>query len=120
MKIEDAIAALTDMAARQPNREQTLVVTVLSPGKIGSSPCVTVTDMHAGFDWNSGKILLSTDKQLTVLSPEDVAAIHKSAKDGQSWHAFKRYERQANEIQVLKNEIATLKGVTIDSKTKAL
>ena len=78
-----------------------LHVVVISPGSLGGTPCVPIINMHAGFDWDNGKVLLQPETPLTRLTTEDVAAIHESAKKGQSWHAFKSYEKQANQIKNL-------------------
>lgn len=110
MKVEEAIELLTGVIARQPNRDWNVVVKVFNPGTVGGTPCVGVNRLHIGFDWDNGKVMLETDVPLTTLTPEDVAAIHKSAKDGQSWHAFQSYKKQAERIKALEAEIASLKA----------
>jgi hypothetical protein len=112
-----AMAVLAEAKSRGENRKDfQLKVRVLSPGAIGGSPCVSVTSMHLGIDWNDGRVLIDTDKPLTILSPEDVAAIHKSAKDGQSWHAYQQYKKQGDTIQSQQATIEQLKQDITDAK----
>lgn len=90
-------------------RGHALHVKVFAPGSVGGTPSVAVTAMHIGIDWDAGKLLIDTDKPLTILSPEDVAAIHKSAKEGQSWHAY-QYKKQDAIIKAQAAELEALKG----------
>ena len=83
-------------------------VRVCSPGSIGPTPAVMVKSLFAGFDWDHGRLILETDHQLTRLSEQEVADIHKSAKDGQSWHAFQSHKRQAETIRRLEDELEML------------
>lgn len=75
-----------------------VVIRVERPGSIGGTPCVEVESLHAGFDWDSGKLLIYPAKPLTALSAEDVAAIHESVSKGQSWHAYEAYKKQMARI----------------------
>lgn len=88
--------------------ESTLQIVVLQPGNIGGTPTVGVEQAHFGFDWDARKLMLYPVQPLTKLSDEDVAAIHKSAKEGQSWHAYQQYTKQADRIKALEAEIARL------------
>jgi RPA family protein len=91
-------------------REQTtLQVEVFRPGAVGGTPRVAIVGMQAGFDWDNGAMLLKPESRLTTLTPEDVAAIHDSARKGQSWHAFQQYKKQADRIKELEAEVAALK-----------
>lgn len=64
-----------------------VVIKIHRPGSVGGTPCVPVTSLQVGFDWDNGKLILIPQQPLTALTPEDVAAIHESLKLGQSWHA---------------------------------
>lgn len=114
MEIEKAVAALTGVSARQGGRNWKLFVKVLNPGAIGGTPCVAVTQLNFGIDWDNGKVLIETDSPLTVLSPEDVEAVRESVKRGQSWHAYQAYKRQADRIKALEAEVAALKAANGD------
>jgi hypothetical protein len=109
VNIQDAIQILTRTSQQQSGRDWKIFVKVFQPGSVGGTPCVEVAGMQAGIDWDAGRIIVTTNKELTTLSPEDVAAIHKSAKSGQSWHAFQQYKKQADRIKVLEAELAALK-----------
>ncbi len=87
-----------------------LAVRVYQPGSLGGTPCVKVTGMHAGIDWDRAKLLISTEQPLTVLTPEDVEAIRQSAAKGQSWHAYQAYKAQNERIKALEAEVASLKA----------
>ncbi len=82
----------------------------LNPGAVGGSPKVGLVEVHAGIDWNAGHVIFTPAVPLTELSSDDVQAIHKSAKDGQSWHAYQSYKTQADRIRTLEAEIAALKA----------
>jgi hypothetical protein len=113
MKLEEVIEQLSGVISRQPNREWKLFVKVFNPGTVGGTPCVSVKHLNVGFDWDNGKVMIETDVPLTTLTPEDVAAIHKSAKEGQSWHAFQSFKKQAERIKALESEITSLKATRV-------
>lgn len=89
--------------------QTTLQVEVFQPGSIGGTPRVPITAMQAGFDWDNGAMLLKPEKRLTVLTPEQVAAIERSARKGQSWHAYEAQKRLRERIRELEAELAALK-----------
>lgn len=62
-----------------------------------------------GFDWDHGKLLLKTEKQLTALSPEEVTAIMESVRRGSSWHAYKAQENLREHNKRLQAEVQSLK-----------
>jgi hypothetical protein len=109
MNLQKAIEQLSRVVALQGNRDWKLVVKVFRPGTVGGTPCVEVKGLDVGFDWDNGKVMIESDTPLTTLTPEDVAAIHKSAKEGQSWHAFQSHKKQAERIKFLEAEIVALK-----------
>ncbi|HFV4773015.1 TPA: hypothetical protein ACIWR0_005522, partial [Escherichia coli] len=53
-------------------RDMDVTIVVHSPGSIGSTPSVEVQSIHAGFDWDSGKVLIFPAQPLTTLTPEQV------------------------------------------------
>lgn len=116
ISLADALTVLASVR-NQPAQLHTLHVKIFSPGSVGGSPCVAVTGIHAGFDWNAGKLLIETSQPLTALTPEDVAAIHKSAKEGQSWHAYQTFKKQADAIKDRDTEISELKATISDQMT---
>jgi hypothetical protein len=104
MKLSEAIEALERIRLRGGDPE--LVVTVQSQGGLGGTPAVAVTGIHAGFDWDSGKVLISTARALTELSAEDVEAIRTSVRRGNSWHAYQAYKRLREKIAELERQLA--------------
>ncbi|STJ52092.1 Uncharacterised protein [Escherichia coli] len=69
-------------------RDMDVTIVVHSPGSIGSTPSVEVQSIHAGFDWDSGKVLIFPSQPLTTLTPEQITDITDSVRKGQSWHAI--------------------------------
>lgn len=96
--------------SQHPRREQELRVVVFQPGAVGGTPTVGVTGITAGFDWDNGKLLLTTETPLTTLKPEDVAAIRESVSKGQSWHAYQSYKKQQEKIDALTREVEQLRA----------
>lgn len=106
MKAEDAAKVIE--RAKLGGREWDLVISVFNPGTIGGSPCVPVERMQCGFDWDNGKLMIYPAQELTALTPDDVAAIHRSAKDGQSWHAYQQDKRWREKCDGLQAKIDAL------------
>lgn len=71
-----------------------VVIKIERPGSIGGTPCVAVTSLNVGFDWDNGKLILVPQHPLTMLTAEDVAAIRESVSKGQSWHAYEAHKKQ--------------------------
>lgn len=82
-----------------------LVVEVYAPGSVGGTPATEVVSLHAGFDWDNGRMILKTARPVTLLTPEDVAAIHKSAREGESWHAYQRHKRWQEKYDALQAKL---------------
>ncbi|EBE5032452.1 hypothetical protein CLK72_15740 [Salmonella enterica] len=98
-------------------RDMDVTIVVHSPGSIGSTPSVEVQSIHAGFDWDSGKVLIFPAQPLTTLTPEQITDITDSVRKGQSWHAYQEYkkhkeqlEKLSIELDVAKQRIAELEG----------
>lgn len=65
-------------------RDMDVTIVVHSHGSIGSTPSVEVQSIHAGFDWDSGKVLIFPAQPLTTLTPEQITDITDSVRKGQS------------------------------------
>ena len=100
------IASLRGKQYRDPDTKVTIVIH--SPGTVGATPSVDVQSIHAGFDWDSGQIMIFPSEPLTVLSKEQVEAICESVHKGQSWHAFQEYKRHKEEIEKAQARIKEL------------
>ena len=104
MKLSDAMLILERIRAQGGDPE--LLVTIQSEGGLGGTPSVAVTGIHAGFDWDSGKVLISTERALTGLSAEDVEAIRASVRQGGSWHAYQAHKRLRERIAELERQLS--------------
>ncbi|MCN7876056.1 ead/Ea22-like family protein [Escherichia coli] len=82
---------------------------VHSPGSIGSTPSVEVQSIHAGFDWDSGKVLIFPAQPLTTLTPEQITDITDSVRKGQSWHAYQEYKKHKEQLEKLSIELDAAK-----------
>ncbi len=99
-------------------RDMDVTIVVHSPGSIGSTPSVEVQSIHAGFDWDSGKVLIFPSQPLTTLTPEQITDITDSVRKGQSWHAYQEYKKHQEQLEKLsieldaaKQRIAELEGM---------
>lgn len=90
-------------------RDMDVTIVVHSPGSIGSTPSVEVQSIHAGFDWDSGKVLIFPAQPLTTLTPEQVADITDSVRKGQSWHAYQGYKKHKEQLEKLSIELDAAK-----------
>ncbi len=90
-------------------RDMDVTIVVHSPGSIGSTPSVEVQSIHAGFDWDSGKVLIFPAQPLTTLTPEQVADITGSVRKGQSWHAYQEYKKHKEQLEKLSIELDAAK-----------
>ena len=87
MKLSTLIPALQIILATHGDAD--VLVCVQSQGELrGHTPAVAVTDAHAGFDWDSGRVLLSTENPLVALSADEVSAILKSVRAGHPGSLF--------------------------------
>lgn len=90
-------------------RDMDVTIVIHSPGSIGSTPSVEVQSIHAGFDWDSGKVLIFPAQPLTTLTPEQITDITDSVRKGQSWHAYQEYKKHQEQLEKLSIELDTAK-----------
>ena len=90
-------------------RDMDVTIVVHSPGSIGSKPSVEVQSIHAGFDWDSGKVLIFPAQPLTTLTPEQITDITDSVRKGQSWHAYQEYKKHKEQLEKLSIELDAAK-----------
>ncbi len=90
-------------------RDMDVTIVVHSPGSIGSTPSVEVQSIHAGFDWDSGKVLIFPSQPLTTLTPEQITDITDSVRKGQSWHAYQEYKKHQEQLEKLSIELDSAK-----------
>lgn len=87
-----------------------VVIQTYSPGRIGGSPCVNIKNVNVGFDWDQGKVFLTPETPLTVLSTDDIVAIRESVSKSQSWHSFQELNKLKGRIHKLEKELAELRN----------
>lgn len=114
MFLKEVFERILRLFKNSPNLE--LRIVVQSQGSVGGTPSVAVSNVQAGFDWDSGKLLIYPEQVLTALTPEDIAAIRESVSRGQSWHAYQQYKKQAERIKALEQELAALRAPQGDSR----
>lgn len=104
IKLRQLIDTLDRITERRGNRldDVNVVLEVYNPGSIGGTPCVPIVSLDLGIDWDANKLILHTDKTLSVLTDEEKAAILESVKKGQSWHAYQSHKKQSDELKKLK------------------
>ena len=90
-------------------RDMHVTIVIHSPGSIGSTPSVEVQSIHAGFDWDSGKVLIFPAQPLTTLTPEQITDITDSVRKGQSWHAYQEYKKHKEQLEKLSIELDAAK-----------
>lgn len=95
--------------------DMSVVIRKCNPGGLTAHQTVNVAAVEGGIDWESRKIILVPEFPLAELTTEDVDALRKSAKEGQSWHAYKQWEAQQKRISDLEKQVKELtngKGAT--------
>lgn len=107
--------ALAAALGRAELRGLEIFVPVVNPGTVGGSPCAAVTEVFAGFDWDSGKCFLKTEQPLSRLTTDEVAAITTSVRKGQSWHAYQAHTKAKLTEKNLNTRIAQLEKALRDS-----
>jgi len=67
---------------------------------IGGTPCVDIKSIHPGHDWNSCKLMLYPEKDLSLTDNAALAKMRKEAQE-MGWTAY--------EVTNLKREIKSLR-----------
>ncbi|HAX4805999.1 TPA: DUF551 domain-containing protein [Escherichia coli] len=99
-------------------RDMDVTIVIHSPGIIGSTPSVEVQSIHAGFDWDSGKVLIFPAQPLTTLTPEQITDITDSVRKGQSWHAYQEYKKHKEQLEKLSIELDAAKQRVAELEAK--
>ncbi|GDB63915.1 putative phage protein [Escherichia coli] len=98
--------------------DMNVTIVVHSPGSIGSTPSVDVQSIQAGFDWDSGQVMIFPAQQLTTLTPEQVADITESVRKGQSWHAYQEYKKHKEQLEKLSIELEAARKRNVEQGNK--
>ncbi|HBB3137689.1 TPA: DUF551 domain-containing protein [Escherichia coli] len=99
-------------------RDMDVTIVIHSPGSIGSTPSVEVQSIHAGFDWDSGKVLIFPAQPLTTLTPEQITDITDSVRKGQFWHAYQEYKKHKEQLEKLSIELDAAKQRVAELEAK--
>lgn len=102
MDLNELIKMLNESNFTERDGKRKLGIVVLNEGTIGGTSVMEVKDISFGFDWDSSKILIYPNGDLTKLTPEDVADIRKSLTDAHSYHTGKiirKYQDQESEMR---------------------
>lgn len=108
--LEAALEELQRIQQMGGTRPWRLCIRKANPGGLTAHQTVEVQAVHAGFDWEAGRVIITPAMPLTEISIEDVEAIRKSVRDGASWHAYKAQERLRERIKELEAQVARLSG----------
>lgn len=107
--VEQLLRVLEAASAEQ--KSFPLHITVHQPGSAGATPSTPVKNAAFGFDWDRGKLLITPETALSLLSQEQLQDITASVKKGQSWHAFESHKSRTAELTELRKCIQTHIGV---------
>lgn len=76
MDLDTAIATLQRIRDADGHGRRELAVAVHNPGGLGATPCVPVSSLASGIDWDQGRVLLTPDQALTaLLETKDALAV---------------------------------------------
>lgn len=113
--LEAAIEHLQRIQSLQGHRGNwRLVIRKHNPGAMSSHQTTEVQAIAAGFDWEAGQVVIEPAKPLTELAPEQVEAITKSAREGQSWHAYQAQKKLRAEIAQMSLETGRLAAINAE------
>lgn len=112
MKFSKFSELVTHIGSNQltQRRDPDIKIIIHSPGNVGATPSVEVESIHAGFDWDSGQVLIYPAQPLTTLTQEQVTDITTSVRKGQSWHAYEAYKKHKAEMEAAAIEYAKVAG----------
>jgi hypothetical protein len=103
--LADTAMAFIQRAQSLSAHDWRLTVAINNPGGLTAHQTVEVERMDQGFDWTAGQIILQPAMPLSRLSPEEVAAVMQSVRQGQSWHAYEREKKLRARIKELEARI---------------
>lgn len=106
--LEAAIETLQRIKEHSCGRPWQIVVRTHNPGALSGGQTSDVQGIYAGFDWEAGQVIVTPVKPLTELTPEQVQAITKSVREGQSWHAYQAQKKLRERIDELQDRIKEL------------
>ena len=85
-----------------------VLVPVFSPGSMGGTKGVAITDIDIGFDHDHGKAILRLDGEVSKLTDKQKSAIMQSVRRGSSWHAYQQYKAMKEREQAERSRLHAL------------
>lgn len=108
LKVKDLIQIFqTGLVSKQSLEDRVVVAVESTLATLGGRPTVDVFRAFSGFDWERGKFILVTDKNLMTLDSEGEREVDAVRRE---------YDRQATELWQLKKEIKRIKSIVFNDK----
>lgn len=73
LNVNEIVERLGAISVTNGSDKVAIAKKTVSPG-IGSLPCVAITDVHVGFDWDMGTVFLQTESPIQAMDEEFVAS----------------------------------------------
>ena len=105
-QFKQALEASTRFVKEWEDPEVVIPLSTVFPS-VGGQPCLPVTRLGLGFDWDKGKLFISGEEKLAKYSDIEPETVQKLRKDLDSW-AWQTRQVEA-ENKKLKKELAKLK-----------
>ena len=86
-----------------------VVIPVFRAGAVGGTPSVSIRIVHAGFDWDAGKIFIQPDERLRIIDEDEIQYLHDKYQE-LGWTHYeirnlkKENERLLKRIEELENK----------------
>lgn len=91
-----------------PPENITVGIVVKNVGTVGGTPTTNIKSIHAGFDWDNGRLLIYPEKDLRVIESDEMLALRKSHEK----YGWTQYENRnlKSDIKKLNAKIALLES----------
>ena len=119
MELQNFIQRLKELQKHAGSGTQIVQVLVESHGSLGGRKSVPIKDIQLGFDWESGRVLLTAEQVLTNISSDDVAAIVASKNKAQSWHSYQQHKQYAADNKMLQERVTELEAKLVRTQIAA-
>jgi hypothetical protein len=81
-------------------------IVVKTVGQIGGTPTVAIKSIDAGFDWDSGKLMIFPEKDVRTIEADELLALRK-ANEKQGWAEYENrgLKAEIKKLNKLINEL---------------
>jgi hypothetical protein len=86
----------------------TVGIVIKTVGTAGGTPVVGVKNIHAGFDWDNGKLLIYPESDVREIKADELLALRK-ANEKEGWAQYENRNLRSD-IKKLTAKIALLEG----------